>query len=112
MEDASEDMLQRYKEKQVDLYERIERELKEVQQDVRLVYAVPVMPSSSQTLELGNELAQLRRIVYATEYWFQRDREEKEKATKSLQKEKYEVLVQLREAQDSVASYESEKEEL
>jgi hypothetical protein len=32
MEDASEDMLHRYEEKQVELYERIERELKEVQQ--------------------------------------------------------------------------------
>jgi hypothetical protein len=30
MEDASEDMLHRYEEKQVNLYERIQRELKEV----------------------------------------------------------------------------------
>jgi polyhydroxyalkanoate synthesis regulator phasin len=67
MEDASKDMLQRYKDKQVELYERIERELKEVQQDVCLVCAVPTTPSSSQTLDLGDELAQLRRLVDATE---------------------------------------------
>jgi hypothetical protein len=49
MEDASEDMMQRYEEKQVELYGRIERELKEVQQVVHLVRAVPTTPSSSQT---------------------------------------------------------------
>jgi hypothetical protein len=47
MEDAFEDMLQRYEEKHVELYERIERELKEVQQAVRLVRAVPTAPFSS-----------------------------------------------------------------
>jgi hypothetical protein len=50
MEDTSEDMLQRYEEKKVELYGRIERELKEVQQVVHLVRAVPTAssaPSSS-----------------------------------------------------------------
>jgi hypothetical protein len=66
MEDASKDMLQRYREKQEELYGRIERELKEVQQVVRLVHAVPTVsstPSSSQTAELGDEPVQLRRLV-------------------------------------------------
>jgi hypothetical protein len=49
MEDAFEDILQRYGEKKEDLYGRIEKELKEVQQVVRLVCAVPIAPSSSQT---------------------------------------------------------------
>jgi hypothetical protein len=44
---------------------------------------------------LGDEPAQLRRIVDATEAQFQRAQEEKEKATKALKKEKDEVLVQL-----------------
>jgi hypothetical protein len=60
MEDASEDMLQRYREKQEELYGRTKRELKEVQQVVRLVHGVPTMssvPSSSQTVELGDEPA-------------------------------------------------------
>jgi hypothetical protein len=51
MEDASKDMFQRYEEKQVELYENIERELKEVQQVVHLVRAVPTAPSLSQTTE-------------------------------------------------------------
>jgi hypothetical protein len=43
-------MLHIYEEKQVELYERIKRELKEVQQVVRLVRAMPTTlsaPSSS-----------------------------------------------------------------
>jgi predicted RNase H-like nuclease (RuvC/YqgF family) len=50
MEDASKDIFQRYEEKHVDFYERIEKELKEVQQAVHLVCAVPTTsstPSSS-----------------------------------------------------------------
>jgi hypothetical protein len=98
MEDASEDILQRYGEKQEEIYGRIERELKEVQQVVRLVSAIPTVssaPSSSQNTKLGDEPTHLRRILDAIEAWFQRAQEEKEKATKSLQKEKDEVLVKL-----------------
>jgi hypothetical protein len=55
MEDASEDMVQRYEEKKVELHEKIERELKEVQQIVRLVHVVPTAPSSSQTTYLEDK---------------------------------------------------------
>jgi hypothetical protein len=41
MEDASEDILQRYGVKKEELYGRVEKELKEVQQAIRLVRAVP-----------------------------------------------------------------------
>jgi hypothetical protein len=115
MEDTSEDMLQRYGEKQEDLYGRIETELKEVQQVVRLVRAVPTVPfapSLSHTAELGDEPTQLRRLEDATKARFQRSQEEKEKDIEALKKEKDEVLVQLRAAQDSVISRESEKAEL
>jgi hypothetical protein len=50
-----------------------------VQQVVRLVRAVPTvpsMPSSSQKIELGDEVAQLRRLVDATEDQFQRAQED------------------------------------
>jgi hypothetical protein len=67
MEDASEEILQRYREKQEELYGRIEKELKEVQQVVPLVHAVPTVPSSSQIAELGDEPTQSGRIVDATE---------------------------------------------
>jgi len=57
MEDASEDILQRYGVKREDMYRRIEKELKEVQQAIHLVPAVPIAPSSSQIVELGDEQA-------------------------------------------------------
>jgi hypothetical protein len=60
MEDAFEDMLQRYREKQKELNGRIERDLKEVQPVVHLVHAAPIVsftPSSSQTTKFGDELA-------------------------------------------------------
>jgi hypothetical protein len=58
IEDASKDTLQRYEEKHVELYKNIERELKEVQQVVRLVCSMPIVsstPSSSQTVDLEDE---------------------------------------------------------
>jgi hypothetical protein len=47
MEDDSEDILQRYGEKKEELYGRVEKELKEVQQAICLVRAVPITPPSS-----------------------------------------------------------------
>jgi hypothetical protein len=47
MEDACEDILQRYGEKQEELYGRVEKELKEIQQAIWLIRAVPIAPSSS-----------------------------------------------------------------
>jgi hypothetical protein len=70
MEDTSKDILQRYGENQEEVNGRIEKELKEVHQVVHLVYAVPIVPSSSQTVELGDEPAQLRRLTDATKYRF------------------------------------------
>jgi hypothetical protein len=64
MEDASQDILQRYGVKQEELYGRVEKELKEVQHTIRLVRA---LPTTSQIAELGDEPAQLRRLANATE---------------------------------------------
>jgi hypothetical protein len=44
---------------------------------------------------LGDEPTQLRRLIDATESRFYRSHEEKEKATKDLQKEKDEVIEKL-----------------
>jgi hypothetical protein len=44
MEDASEDILQRYGVKKEELYGRIEKELKEVQQAIRLVMQYLLFP--------------------------------------------------------------------
>jgi hypothetical protein len=47
MEDAFEDILQRYGVKKEEKYGRVEKELKEIQQAIRLVRVVPTTPSSS-----------------------------------------------------------------
>jgi len=70
MEVDSKEIFQRYGEKHEGIYGRIEKELKEVQQAIRLVSVVPTMLSS--TVELKDESTQLRRMVYAIEVRIQR----------------------------------------
>jgi hypothetical protein len=94
MEDASEDLFQRYGMKQEELYTRVEKELKEIQRAIQLSHAVPTAPSSSETIELGDEPTQLRRLADATEARLQKVQEEKEQATEALKKEKEEILEQ------------------
>jgi hypothetical protein len=53
MEDASEDILQRHGAKQETLYERIEKELKDIQQAIHSSRAVPTAPSSSKLQNWG-----------------------------------------------------------
>jgi hypothetical protein len=67
MEDASEDLLQRYGAKKEELYERVEKALKEIHQAIQLIRAVSTAPSSSQVVKFGDEPAQLRRLVDVTE---------------------------------------------
>jgi hypothetical protein len=59
MEDAYEDLLQRYGMNQEELYVRVEKELKEIQRAIQLSRAVPTAPSLSEIAELGDELAQI-----------------------------------------------------
>jgi hypothetical protein len=59
MEDVSKDLLQRYGVKKEELHVRVERELKEIQRTIQLSRAVPTAPSSSETVELGDEPTQL-----------------------------------------------------
>jgi hypothetical protein len=46
-------MFHRYEEKHVELYGRIERDLKEVQRDVRLVCAVPSASSATSSSHIA-----------------------------------------------------------
>jgi hypothetical protein len=94
------------------LYEIIEKELKEIHQSIHSSLVVPTAPPSSKIAELGDEPTQLRRLADATEAQLHPVHEEKEKATKSLKKEKEEVLEQLRVAQSCVTAYEKEKDEI
>jgi hypothetical protein len=70
------------------------------------------VPSSSKIVELGDEPAQLRRLVDATEAQLHRVQEEKEKATEALKREKEEVLEKLRVRQSCITAYEKEKDEI
>jgi hypothetical protein len=60
------------------MYERIESELKGVQQALYLICAMSIAPSSSETVELGDEPTQIQRIEYATKALLPRLEEEKE----------------------------------
>lgn len=111
MEDASEDLLQRYGAKKEELYLKVEKELKEIHRAIQFIHIVPIVPSSSNIAELGDELAQLRRLAYETEAQLHKFQEEKEKAIEALKKEKEEFLEKLRVARYYVTTYENKKYE-
>jgi hypothetical protein len=112
VEDALEDILQRYRAKQGTLYKRIDKDLKEIQQSIYLSRAVPAAPSSSKIAELGDKPAQLQRLADATEARLHQVHEEKEKDTKALKQENEEVLEKLRVAHSCITAYEKEKDEI
>jgi hypothetical protein len=59
VEDALEDILQRNEAKQETLYDRIEKELKDIQQAIHSSCTIPIVPSSIEIVELGDEPTQL-----------------------------------------------------
>jgi hypothetical protein len=67
VEDASEDILQRHEAKQETWYDKIEKELKDIQQAIQSSHAVSTAPSSTESVELGDEPTQLCRLADATE---------------------------------------------
>jgi hypothetical protein len=99
VEDASEDILQKHGANKESMYDRIEKELRDIQQAIHSSHAVPTVPSSAESVELGDEPTQLRRLADATEARLCRVQEEKEQATETLKKEKEEVLEQLQAVQ-------------
>jgi hypothetical protein len=116
VEDASEDILQKHGAKQESMYDRIEKELRDIQQAIHSSRAVPTAPSSTENVELGDEPTQLRRLADATEVRLHRAQEEKEQATEALKKEKEEVLEKLQVAQKEKdelrAMFEEDKEKI
>jgi uncharacterized protein YbbK (DUF523 family) len=94
--DTSEDILQWNEAKKETMYDRIEAELKGVQQALYSSHAVSTMPSSSEGIEVGDEPAQLRRLADATEARLRRVQEEKEQATEALKQAKEEALEKCR----------------
>jgi chromosome segregation ATPase len=97
--DTSEDILQRSEEKQETMYERIEAELRGVQQALHSSRAVSTAPPPSEETELGDEPAQLHRIADATEAHLRHVQEEKEQATEALKQVQEEVIEKRRVAQ-------------
>jgi hypothetical protein len=59
IEDASEDILYRHEAKQETLYDRIEKNLKDIQQAIHSSRVVPTAPPSVESVELGDEPTQL-----------------------------------------------------
>jgi hypothetical protein len=63
----SQDIMQNTEAKKATMYEKIETELRGVQQALHSSHAVSIVPPPSEEPKLGDEPAQLRRIVDATE---------------------------------------------
>jgi hypothetical protein len=76
--DTLEDILQCNEAKQETMYDRIEVELKGVQQALYSSRAVSTAPSSSEGIEVGDEPAQLCKLADATEAHLHCVQEEKE----------------------------------
>jgi hypothetical protein len=75
--DASQDLLQNTEAKQESMYDRIEAELRGVQQALHSSRAVSTAPPPSEEPELGDEPTQLCRIADVTEAHLRRAKEEK-----------------------------------
>ena len=82
--DASQDIIQKTKENQASMYEKIETKLRGVQQALQSSCAVSTAPPPSEEPELGDEPAQLRRLDDATEAHLCRAQDEKYQATTTL----------------------------
>jgi len=66
------------------MLDRIEAELKGVQQALYSSCVVPTMSLSAGDIEVGYEPAQLRRLAESTKVQLHRVQEEKEQATEAL----------------------------
>jgi hypothetical protein len=68
------------------MYDRIEVELRGVQQALQSSHAVSTVPPSSEAPDLGDDLDQLHRLADATEAHLHHAQEEIEQATEALKK--------------------------
>jgi hypothetical protein len=86
--DISENILQRNEAKQETMYDCIKAEQKGVHRALYSSRVVSIAPPPSEGIELGDELAQLRRIADVTEAHLRRVQEEEEQATEALKQAK------------------------
>jgi hypothetical protein len=78
--------------KNISMYEKLETKLRGVQQALQSIRAVSIAPPPSEEPELGDEPAQLCKIVDVTDVHLRRAQEEKEQATVALKKAQQEVV--------------------
>jgi hypothetical protein len=78
VEDALEYILQKHGANKESMYDRIEKELRDIQQAIHLNRAVPTAPSSTESVELGDEPTQLQRLEDETKARIHQVQEEKE----------------------------------
>jgi hypothetical protein len=93
------------------MYDRIEAELREVQQALHSNCAVSTAPLPSEEPELGDEPTQLCIIAYAIEARLHCTQKEKEQATLALKQAQEEVIEKCRIAQQEKAAFQSKFEE-
>jgi hypothetical protein len=91
--DTSLDILQNNEAKQEAMYDKIETEMRGVQQALHSSRAVSTAPPPLKEPKLGDEPAQLHRITDATEAHLRRTQEEKEQSTVALKQAREEVIV-------------------
>jgi hypothetical protein len=75
--DASQDILQKHETKKEEMYDRIDVELRGVQQALQSSHAVSTAPPPSEEPELGDEPTQLHRLADVTEAHLHRAQDEK-----------------------------------
>jgi parvulin-like peptidyl-prolyl isomerase len=103
--------LQKHEAKQEEMYNRIEVELRGVQQALQSSRAVSTAPLPSKAPELGDEPTQLRRLANAAEAHLRRTQEETEHATEALKQVQTVVIEQRRAAQQEKVSLQTKFEE-
>jgi hypothetical protein len=109
--DASQDILQKHEAKQEEMYDRIEVQLKGVQQALQSNCAVSTAPPLSEAHEFGDEPTQIHRPADATEAHLRRAQEETEHATEALNKLQKLFIEQRRVAQQEKDSLQTKFEE-
>jgi hypothetical protein len=114
--DASQDILHKHESKKEEMYDRIEVELRGVQQALQSNHIVSTVPPLSEALELEDEISQLRIIADATKAHLHHAHEETKQATKALNKVQKVVIEKCQVVQKEKASlqanFEEEKEEI
>jgi septal ring factor EnvC (AmiA/AmiB activator) len=93
------------------MYDRIEIELRGVQQALHYSRTVPTTPPPPKELDLGDEPAQLRKIADVTKACRCCMKEEKEQATMDLKQAQEEIIEQRRVAQQEKDNLQTKFEE-